>query len=46
MVVTSGVILYNSFDEVIGDDDSFLSPKRYRATWALMLISGIFFTLG
>lgn len=29
-----------------GDDDSFLSQYRYRATWVLMTISGVLFTIG
>lgn len=44
--ISSGVILDNSFMTELGDDDSFLSRYRYRASWALMIISGAFFTLG
>ncbi len=45
-VVSSAVVLYNSFEEEIGTDDSFLSRYRYRSTWVLMIICGVFCTLG
>lgn len=45
-VASSVVVLYNSFDEEIGSDDSFLSRYRYRSTWVLMIICGVFCTLG
>ena len=47
-VVTSVVVLANSYhqDQVLGSDDSTLNATDYRATWILMLISGIFCTLG
>jgi len=45
-VISSAVILANSFTHDIGDDDSILSRFQYRSSWVLMLISGIFCTLG
>ena len=45
-VVSSVVMLENSFHHELGDDDSFLSRFRYRASWVLMIISGVFCTLG
>lgn len=46
--VTSLMVLLNSWDDVeyLGQDDSILSRFRYRSTWVLMVISGVFCTLG
>lgn len=46
--VASAMVLGNSYekDPPLGDDDSLLSREDYRATWVLMIISGIFSTLG
>ncbi len=45
--VTSLMVLLNSFDETyLGEDDSVLSRFRYRSTWLLMVVSGVFCTLG
>lgn len=44
--VTSAFILWNSFTEVMGEDDSDLDGFHYRATWIFMIISGVFCTLG
>jgi hypothetical protein len=44
--VSSAVILSNSFSPEMGNDDSILNSHQYRASWLLMTISGIFFTLG
>ena len=44
--VSSGLVIQNSFDTKMGEDDSVLSPNEYRETWILMTISGIFCTLG
>lgn len=46
--VTSLMVLLNSWDqqEFLGEDDSILSRYRYRSTWVLMVISGVFCTLG
>ncbi len=45
--VTSLMVLLNSFDEAyLGEDDSVLSRFRYRSTWFLMVVSGVFCTLG
>jgi len=46
VVIASSITLVNSFDAILGTDDSFLSRFHYRATWVLMVISGSFFTLG
>jgi hypothetical protein len=43
---TSIFILWNSFSEALGQDDSDLDGFHYRATWVLMIISGVFCTLG
>mmetsp|Transcript_886 Transcript_886/g.1371 ORF Transcript_886/g.1371 Transcript_886/m.1371 type:complete len:607 (-) Transcript_886:213-2033(-) len=45
-VITSVMILINSFGKSLGEDDSALDGYHYRATWVLMIISGIFGTLG
>lgn len=44
--ISSALVLANSFDAILGDDDSLLSRRDYRASWLLMTISGIFCTLG
>lgn len=44
--VTSVFILVNSFSNTLGEDDSTLDGYHYRATWILMIISGVFCTLG
>ena len=31
---------------MIGTDDSFLSRPAFRASWALLVVSGIFCTVG
>jgi hypothetical protein len=46
VVITSIVILVNSYHESLGNDDSDLDRHRYRATWYLMIFSAAFFTLG
>ena len=46
LTITSAVILYNDFDVVLGEDDSTLTRFHYRGTWFLMIVSGVFFTLG
>jgi hypothetical protein len=43
---TSVFILWNSFSETLGEDDSELDGYHYRATWIFMIISGVFCTLG
>ena len=45
-LATSCAVLHNTYDGVLGTDDSVLSEQRYRDTWILMIISGIFCTLG
>eukprot|EP00597_Dinobryon_sp_UTEXLB2267_P003350 CAMPEP_0170061732 /NCGR_PEP_ID=MMETSP0019_2-20121128/3199_1 /TAXON_ID=98059 /ORGANISM="Dinobryon sp., Strain UTEXLB2267" /LENGTH=437 /DNA_ID=CAMNT_0010267655 /DNA_START=258 /DNA_END=1571 /DNA_ORIENTATION=+ len=44
--ITSLVVFVNSYDPIMGEDDSTLSPYRYRASWMLMVLSGLLFTLG
>ena len=46
VILTAAIIIANSFDVIIGEDDSVLSRFHYRATWVLMLGSGVFFALG
>ncbi len=46
LVLTSVIILVNDFNEMIGSDDSTLTTFHYRSTWVLMIVSGVFFTLG
>jgi hypothetical protein len=47
-MVTSAVTLANSYDsgELIGEDDSTLPLRDYRATWVLMVVSGVFCIMG
>jgi hypothetical protein len=48
-VVSSLVMLMNSYHTVsidMGSDDSGLTPSAFRATWVLMVLSGVFSTLG
>jgi hypothetical protein len=45
-VVSSAVVLANSWSEDLGTDDSILSAREYRASWILMTISGFFCTIG
>ncbi len=46
--LTSLMVLANSWESerFLGEDDSILSRYRYRSTWLLMVISGVFCTLG
>ena len=46
MLVMSLVVFANGFNFYIGEDDSTLSLLHYESTWALMALSGLFFTLG
>jgi hypothetical protein len=46
ITAVSALILWNSYDEVIGEDDSVLSREQFRASWALLTASGVFFTIG
>ncbi len=48
-MVSSVVMVANSYHTPLldlGEDDSGLSPAKFRATWLLMVISGLFSTLG
>lgn len=47
-MITSAVTLANSYDsgELVGMDDSLLPMIDFRATWVLMVVSGIFCILG
>lgn len=44
--VSSGVILWNTASKALGEDDSRLNDFQFRATWVLMIISGVFAALG
>ena len=47
VVVAASITLANGFDDkFLGDDSSEMSDYHYRATWVLVLLSGVFFTLG
>lgn len=47
VVIAASITLANGFDnKFLGDDSSNLSDYHYRATWVLVLLSGVFFTLG
>ena len=46
ITASASVVLANSYNEVIGTDDSFLSRGAYRASWILMVTSGMFLTIG
>ena len=46
ITAAASVVLANSYNEVIGTDDSFLSRGAYRASWILMVMSGMFLTIG
>jgi len=46
ITAAASVVLANSYNEVIGTDDSFLSRGAYRASWVLMVTSGTFLTIG
>lgn len=46
VVITSAMILANNYNVFLGQDDSVLTPNSFRATWVLMTVSGVFFTLG
>ena len=45
-VATSVMILVNSYDDYLGSDDSTLNTYSYRISWILMIVCGIFCTLG
>ncbi len=40
------MILVNSYDDYLGSDDSTLNTYSYRISWILMIVCGIFCTLG
>ena len=48
VVISSSIVLANGFDSggFLGDDSTGLSDFHYRATWFLILVSGVMFTLG
>ena len=46
ITAASAIVLANSYNEVIGSDDSFLSRPAFRASWALLVVSGVFCTIG
>lgn len=43
---TSVVVLANSYTKPLGTDDSALDQYNYRVSWALMIVCGVFCTLG
>jgi hypothetical protein len=45
-VATSALILANSYTRELGQDDSVLSDNFYRWSWILMIVCGVFCTLG
>lgn len=45
-VVSSVMILINAYDKYIGEDDSTLPTSSYKASWILMIVCGVFCTLG
>ena len=46
MTITAAIVVGNRYTYVIGTDDSVLTKAPYVATWLLILVSGIFYTLG
>lgn len=46
VILFSSIVLANDFTIILGEDDSLLSKFHYRATWELLILSGVFFTLG
>jgi predicted Kef-type K+ transport protein len=44
--VTCGVVLANKYQSIMNDDDSSLTFDQFVISWILMLVSGIFSTLG
>eukprot|EP01035_Chromulina_nebulosa_P019784 gene19784-25724_t len=40
------VLLATYYDTILGDDDSILSKQEFRVAWILLVMSGVFFTLG
>ena len=46
ITIASSVVLWNSYNEIIGNDDSFLTRTAYRASWALLVASGFFCIIG
>lgn len=46
MVITCLLVIWNKLSIIFGDDDSVLSDEAFLASWILMLLSGIFSTLG
>lgn len=47
-MLTSAIALANDFDsgKLVGEDDSTLPQRDYRATWVLMVVSGAFCIFG
>jgi hypothetical protein len=46
VAITALVVVYNASYILFDSDDSQLSPVAFAASWILLLISGIFSTLG
>lgn len=46
IVFTSLAVVINKYDIFLSDDDSNLTKNNFVASWILMIISGVFSTLG
>ncbi|RYG68921.1 hypothetical protein EON64_04025 [archaeon] len=46
VVITSSVMIHNKYSPLFNDDDSILTPAAFIFSWVLMLLSGLFSTLG
>ena len=40
------MMVVNSYDDYLGSDDSTLGTYSYRVSWYLMIVCGVFCTLG
>lgn len=45
-VISSLAVFFNSFGGDLGSDDSTLTPDKFRGAWFMMILSGIFASLG
>ena len=47
MTVIASVVLWSTYEETkLGTDDSILPVLEFRMAWILMILSGLFFTIG
>ncbi len=44
--ICAAIVVGNRFTNVIGSDDSVLPKGAYVATWVLIMMSGIFYSIG